>query len=107
MIKNTIPIFEDEKILVNLLQKKESTLNELSLIREKSFTVLSSTLKRLEKKGTINSFWKKEFNEKNGHTRIIKIYITDPQNFSSLKPANHLPIKQKKVIFNGEQNELS
>lgn len=85
MIKDIIPVFEDEKTLITLLGKKESTFNELSLIREKNSTSLSRTLKKLEKKGLINSLWKKEFNEKNGHTMITKIYLTNSQNFSKLK----------------------
>ncbi len=110
MIKDNIPVFEDEKTLVTLLGKKESTFNELALIREKNSTSLSRSLKKLEKKGLINSFWKKEFNEKDGHTRITKIYLTTSQNFSKLKSTNHLSIKQNKTLNKNSkwnQNEFS
>ena len=83
MVKNNIQILEDEKTLVNLLQKKESTFNELSLIIDGHSTKLSGSLKKLESKGLISSFWKKEYDEQNDHTRITKIYLT-PQNFLKL-----------------------
>ena len=82
---NMITLFEDEKILLNLLRKKESTFNELEMIREKNHTRLSRSLRKLERKGLVDSFWKKEYDEKNGHTKITKIYLTNSQNFSKLK----------------------
>lgn len=75
MEKEQNSIFEDEKTLVQLLRRKESTFTELALVREKNSTTLSRSLRNLERKGWINSLWKKEFNERNGHTKITRIYM--------------------------------
>ncbi len=96
--------------IVKLLSKRDYTFNEIhSKLNLKPIEAVP-ILKDLETKKIIQSSWKKEFNEKDGHTRITKIFLTNSQNFSKLKSTNHLTIKQNKTFTKNSkwnQNEFS
>lgn len=76
---------KQKRQVLRLLSKKQSTLRELNSVTNLNSTNIACILLDLERKKLIKSFWKKEFNEKNGHTRITKTYLTNSQNFSKLK----------------------
>ena len=100
-----------EVLCANLLYHKKRHPVAISLNRKDWVTsrYRRASYFTIVKKGIINSLWKKEFNEINGHTIITKIYLTTSQNLSKLKSTN-LPIKQNKILSKNSKrgkNEFS